>query len=118
MTRSRRRLAALLLSIPLFLIGMAEVYRLGMARLEGKERGFWDALEWAAESLSTTGYGRDSHWEHPLMVLFVISVQIVGLMLLYLVFPIYLLPFLEERFEARLPRRPPPLEGHVVVYHY
>jgi len=118
MTRSRRRLMALLLAIPLFLIGMAEVYRLGMARLEGKERGFWEALEWAAESLSTTGYGRDSHWEHPMMVLFVISVQITGLLLLYLVFPIFLIPFLEERFEARLPRRPPPLEGHVVVYHY
>ena len=31
-----------------------------MAALEGKPRTFWQSLEWAAETLSTTGYGADS----------------------------------------------------------
>jgi Trk K+ transport system NAD-binding subunit len=90
----------------------------GMTYLEGKPRGFWDALEWAGESLSTTGYGRDSNWSHPLMVSYVVLVQFVGVFIVFLVFPVYLLPFLEERFETRLPKEIPGLKDHVVIFDY
>src|SRR4029079_7168135 len=89
-----------------------------MRSLEGKPRGFWDSLEWAAETLTTTGYGADMHWNHPAMVLLVVSVQWIGVFFVFLIFPVYLIPFLEERFEARLPRRAPKLSGHVIVYRY
>jgi hypothetical protein len=52
------------------------------------------------------------------MVLFVVLVQWTGVFFVFLVFPIYLIPFLEERFEARLPRRPPDVREHVIVYRY
>jgi Trk K+ transport system NAD-binding subunit len=92
---------------------------LGMSWLEGHPRSFWDSLEWAAESLTTTGYGADSHWSHPLMVLFVVAVQFAGVFLVFLLVPIYLIPFLEERFEARLPLEVEgDLAGHVVIYRF
>src|SRR5947209_4705779 len=103
--RSRARLLLLLLGLVLLVVVSALLYMWGMAALEGKPRGFWDSLEWASETLSTTGYGADSHWNHPLMVLLVILVQFVGVFLVFLIFPIFLIPFLEERFETRLPQR-------------
>ena len=118
MTRSQRRLLALFALVPLLLVSTAIVYQLGMAQLEGKPRGFWDSVEWAAETLTTTGYGADLHWSHPAMVLLVVSVQWIGVFFVFLIFPVYLIPFLEERFEARLPRRAPKLSGHVIVYRY
>ena len=118
MKRSQRRLLALVATVPLLLVATALVYQLGMATLEGKPRGFLDSLEWAAETLTTTGYGADMRWRHPAMVLFVVAVQWIGVFLVFLVFPVYLIPFLEERFEARLPRRAPKLKGHVVIYRY
>ena len=118
MTRSQRRLWFLFAAVPVLLLVTSTLYRLGMARLEGKPRGFWDSLEWAAETLTTTGYGADLHWDHPAMVLLVMSVQWLGVFFVFLVFPVYLIPFLEERFEARLPRRAPKLDRHVVVYRY
>ena len=36
------------------------------------------------------------------MVLLVVAVQFLGVFLVFLIFPIYLIPFLEERFETRL----------------
>src|SRR5437868_14713806 len=99
MTRSRRRLVSLLLAVPVFLRVTASLYSVGMATLEGKHRGFWDSLEWAGETLSTTGYGSDSHWSHPVMVLFVVFVQWMGMLFVFLVFQIYLIPALEDRFE-------------------
>ena len=118
MKRSQRRFLALIAAVPLLLVVTAVLYQTGMGALEGKPRTFWDSLEWAAESLTTTGYGADDRWQHPAMVLLVIAVQWTGVFFVFLVFPIYLIPFLEERFEARLPRRDPKMSGHVVVYHY
>jgi Trk K+ transport system NAD-binding subunit len=118
MKRSQRRLVALFAAVPLLLLTVSTLYRLGMRALEGKPRTFWESVEWAAETLTTTGYGADLHWNHPAMVLLVVAVQWIGVFFVFLVFPIYLIPFLEERFEARLPRRAPKLEDHVVVYRY
>ena len=118
MDRSRRRLAGLFLIIPVLLVLLAFLYMAGMLIFEGESRGFFDSLGWASETLTTTGYGGDYHWNHPVMVLYVILVQIGGVFLVFLVFPIYLIPFLEDRFEARLPRRAPKVEDHILIYRY
>lgn len=119
MQRSTRRLLALLAGLVAFTIGSAVLYQVGMSRLEGQHRSIWQSVEWAAETLSTTGYGADSRWSHPLMVLFVVAVQFVGVFLFFLIVPIFMVPFLEERFEEKLPRTPPEkLTDHVIVYRY
>jgi len=118
MLRSHKRLLLLLASIVLLVIVTAVLYMLGMQYLEGKPRGFWDAFEWAGESLSTTGYGADSSWRHPLMVLYVVLVQFIGVFIVFLVVPIYLIPFLEERFETRLPKEAVNVANHVVIFHH
>jgi len=118
MTRSQRRLLILFLSVPILLVVCALLYQRGMAGLEGQGRGFWESLGWAGETLTTTGYGADSHWSHPAMVVFVVLVQFIGVFLVFLVFPIYVIPFLEERFETRLPTDAGDAEDHVVIFRY
>jgi Trk K+ transport system NAD-binding subunit len=118
MHRSSRRLLGLAAGLVVFLIASALLYQAGMARLEGRHRTFWDSFEWAAETLSTTGYGADSHWRHPAMVVLVVVVQFAGVFLVFLIVPIFLVPFLEERFERRVPRIAPKMANHVVVYRY
>ncbi|MEM9292665.1 MAG: NAD-binding protein [Acidobacteriota bacterium] len=118
MTRSQRRLLMLIASLPLVLLVVTFVYMAGMIWLEGEPPGFWRALSWASETITTTGYGETGVWQHPLMVVFVILVQFFGVFLIYLVFPVYLIPFLEERFQVRLPREARDLEGHVVIYSH
>ena len=118
MHRSTRRLVALAVGLLAFVIGSALLYQFGMIELEGKSRSFWDAIEWAAETLSTTGYGYDSHWSHPAMVILVVAVQFVGVFLFFLVVPIFMIPFLEERFEERLPREAGEISHHIVIYRF
>jgi len=116
--RSYRRLLILLLSLPVCLLVFGLFYQLGMHLLEGQDRTLWESIEFAAETLTTTGYGRDMRWTHPLMVSYVIALQFAGVMLVFLVFPVFLIPFFEERFEARLPRLLPPMAGRVLIYRY
>ncbi len=117
MIGTRSRLLLLVGSLVALLLVSSFLYMVGMKRLEGEERTFLQALEFVSETLSTTGYGKDSAWRHPVLVIFVITLQFVGVFLVFLIFPIYLIPFLEQRFEFRLPKAAPALdEGTVLIY--
>ncbi|MBK5258366.1 MAG: NAD-binding protein [Thermoanaerobaculia bacterium] len=119
MRSSRARLILVFVALIAFLFVAAFLYQVGMATLEGKPRSFLDSLAWAAETLSTTGYGADSKWTHPAMVALVIFVQFVGVFLVFLIIPIVLLPFLAARFEQRVPRvADEHLANHVIVFRY
>lgn len=118
-SRARRRLFLLLLSFPLLVVVLALVYQWGMAELEHQPRTFWQAFEWSVETLTTTGYGKDASWHHPVMSVYVAAVQFLGVFLVFLIIPIYLIPFLEERFESRLPRQlSPNVHDHVLIFGY
>jgi Trk K+ transport system NAD-binding subunit len=116
--RPYRRLAIMLMSLPALLLALGILYQLGMAFLEGSPRTFGESLEWAAETLTTTGYGRDVRWTHPVMQFFVIFIQFVGVFLVFLIFPIFVIPFFEEHFQARLPTAIPDLAGKVLIYRF
>ena len=118
MLSSQKRLLLLIGSLVLLIIVTSLLYMAGMNYFEAKPRGFWQALEWAGETLSTTGYGADTSWRHPLMVIYVVLVQFIGVFLVFLVFPIYLIPFFEERFEVRLPKEIKEMADHVVIFDY
>src|SRR5204863_1725621 len=81
MHRSTRRLIVLAAGLVAFVLVVGLIYQLGMLKLEGKPRTFWRSLEWAVETISTTGFGSDNQWTHPAMVLFVILIEIAGILL-------------------------------------
>ncbi|MBL8251262.1 MAG: NAD-binding protein [Candidatus Competibacter sp.] len=116
--RSTWRLLALLVSMPTAVVIFAFIYMLGSSYLEGKPIDYWSSLEWASETLTTTGYGAYAPWKHPLMIMLVILTQFVGMFFLVLVFPFYVLPYIEERFEVRLPHVLPPMADRVLFYRY
>ncbi len=119
MTRLQKRILLLLGAVPVMIFVAAILYMLGMTYLEGTPRSFWRAIEFAGETLSTTGYGADEVWHHPVMVVFVVVLQFVGVFWVFLVIPVFLVPFLAERFEERLPREAPPgLRDHIVIFRY
>ncbi len=118
MNRVRKRLLIMLAVLPVVVLLSASLYRLGMAHFEGENRDFWSALEFAAETITTTGYGGDTAWRHPVMVLFVVCLQFLGVVLIYMIVPMVLIPYLEEHFESRLPHRAPRMARHVVIYRY
>lgn len=116
---TRRRLILVLLSLPVLLTLTALMYMGAMHVLEGQERSFWRALEWAAETLTTTGYGRDAVWQHPLMVVLVVVSQFGGVFLVYVLVPLLLLPYIEERFRAKPPKAlPDGVQHHVVIFRW
>ncbi len=118
-TRSpARRLLALLALLPLSVIILGTLYMLGMDHLEGSPRTFMQALQWASETMTNTGYGADNRWNHPVMAMFVIITPFIGQCLVFLIFPVLMLPYFEDKFEVRLQQVLPPMEGKVLFYRY
>src|SRR6059058_1988543 len=114
-----RRLLVLLAAVAVYLVIAAALYQLGMAELEGKPRTFLQSLEWAADTFTTTSYGRDTNWWHPLMIGLVMLVQFSGMVAAPLIIALFVLPFFAERFEERLPRAADEkLAQHVIVYRF
>ena len=111
-----RRTVIFLFSILAFVLIAANVYTAGMHYLEGRERGFWESLMTVVETLTTTGYGADSHWNHPLMNAFMILLQFSGICIVLLVFPLYFLPSLEKRFEQKLPHEDLKIRDHTLIF--
>jgi Trk K+ transport system NAD-binding subunit len=97
---------------------LGTLYMLGMTHLEGAPRTFLQGLQWASETLTNTGYGADNHWDHPVMALFVITTPFIGQFLIFLIFPVLVLPYFEKKFEVRLPHELPPMGGKVLFYRY
>src|SRR5205807_4447131 len=119
MKRARVRLLTLFAALGAFLLVVTLLYHGGMARLEGKPRTMLQSIEWAADTFSTTGYGRDTHWSHPLMIVLVMLVQFSGMIVVPMVIALFVLPYLAERFEQRLPRAADPrLNDHVIIYRF
>ena len=116
--RSTQRLLALLTLLPTAVLLLGTLYMLGMEHLEGKPRTFLQGLQWAAETMTNTGYGFDNHWNHPVVALFVIVAPFIGQFLVFLVFPVVVLPYFEEQFEVRLQHVLPPMAGQVLFYRY
>ncbi|HNC50905.1 MAG TPA: NAD-binding protein [Accumulibacter sp.] len=118
MQRSTWRLLGLLVSMPAAVVLFGSIFMVASEYLEGRQLDFWQSLEWASETLTTTGYGAYAPWTHPLMIVFVILTQFVGMFFLVLVFPFYVMPYIEERFEVRLPHVLPEMLGSVLFYRY
>lgn len=118
MATSLRRVLVMVGALPGVLVLLATIYMLGMQHLEGTPRDFATSFIWAAETLTSTGYGGESHWTHPLMIALVVTVQFLGMSLAFLVFPLFVMPYFEQRFEGRLARRAPDYEDYVLVYRW
>jgi Trk K+ transport system NAD-binding subunit len=116
--RSNKRLLALLALLPISVLILASIYMFGMDHLEHSPRTFLQSVQWASETITNTGYGADNRWNHPTMALFVIVTPFLGQVLIFLVFPLVVLPYLEEQFERRLQHVLPPMEGQVLFYRF
>ena len=116
--RSTKRLLLLLALLPVAVVVLGTLYMLGMDHLEGTPRTFLESIQWASETLTTTGYGADNRWKHPVVALFVIVGQFIGQFMVFLIFPFAVLPYVEERFELRFPHALPPMTGKVLFYRY
>jgi len=89
-------------------------FKHGMAFFEREELTYVQALQFVAQTFTTTGYGEFAPWSSTVMLLVVILMQVSGVFLIFLTLPLFVVPWIEDRLEVE-PLRSVDLEGHVVI---
>ncbi|WAC04913.1 MAG: NAD-binding protein [Methanoregula sp.] len=87
--------------------------------LENKPINWITALLFVVESMTTVGYGDLLPFTNDLTALLAIQIMISGVIMIFIVVPLLLAPFLTTLLAPTPPRRTPhALKGHIVVIGY
>jgi Trk K+ transport system NAD-binding subunit len=95
------------------------LYQHGMRVYEGESVTFLHSLQVIVETFTTTGFGSDSPWTSAEMNVFVILMDLTGVILIFLAFPVLAFPLLEDILSPTVPTSVDGgMSGHVVICSY
>ena len=105
------------------LFGIILGYTLGydylMRTVENSPQPFTRSLRVVIETFTTTGYGSDAPWSTDVMRLFVVFMDITGVVLIFLTLPVLVFPLFEEAMTTTAPTAVErDLRDHVVICQF
>jgi Trk K+ transport system NAD-binding subunit len=87
--------------------------------LEKKSISWPQSLLFVLETVTTLGYGELLPFENELTILITIVMLVTGVILIFMIIPLLLVPYLSSLFQRAPPRKlPHELSGHVVIVGY
>ncbi|KAB7514020.1 TrkA family potassium uptake protein [Halosegnis rubeus] len=114
MTTWRRQTAKFVGGIVVAILVFTLLYDYGMTAFDNRPRTLLESLQVVVETFTTTGYGSDAGWNSRVMTLFVIVMDLTGVVLIFLALPALAFPLLEEELSTTVPTSTD-LTDHVVV---
>ena len=113
----KRRILVAVLVVTGIIVLYAKIFVWSMAVFESREVTFPQGLQVVVESLTTSGYGGFSPWESDFMNYFVLIMNLTGVVFVFVAFPVFFLPFLQNAIE-----KSPPTSvnkaNHVIICSY
>lgn len=113
----RSRIAFASLIVAGIIVVYAEIFLWSMAMFEQREVTFPQALQVVVESLTTSGYGGFSPWKSDFLNYFVLIMNLTGVLLVFIAFPVFFLPFLKGALE-KYPPTSVSKKNHVIICSY
>lgn len=118
-SRQRRRAFLYLASFAGVLVLYTVAYMWGMAMFEDAPRTVLQAFSVVIETFTTTGYGVDAgNWTTPQMRLLMVTMQISGVVLIFMALPVFVAPWVQEALRVSPPTALDDVEDHIVICGY
>lgn len=119
MDKWKRRTLLYSIALLAIMVVFAVFYHVGMVVFEGGSNGFLHSLQVVVETFTTTGFGSDAPWSSNAMNLFVVVMDLTGVALIFLAFPVLVFPLLQDALSTTVPRSvDDDLDDHVVICMY
>ncbi|MDN3686993.1 potassium channel family protein [Cyclobacterium jeungdonense] len=112
-----KRITFSVLVVAAIIVVYAEIFSWSMTIFENRDVTFPQALQVVVESLTTSGYGGFSPWESDFLNYFVLIMNLTGVLLVFIAFPVFFLPFLKGALE-KSPPTTVSKKGHVIICSY
>jgi Trk K+ transport system NAD-binding subunit len=117
LTRRQRLVLLYAVGVTSIILLYTVLYNLGMRTLEGHSHSLFRSFQTVVETMTTTGYGADSPWSSPTMNVFVVFMQLTGVIIGFATLRVLIIP-LFERAPLDLSDRLTAKDDHVVVCEY
>jgi len=85
-----------------------------MLFFENRDVTFSQSLQVVVESLTTSGYGGFAPWESDFLNYFILFMNLTGVVLVFVAFPVFFLPFLKNAIEKSPPKKVTK-KDHVII---
>ncbi|MDD1709085.1 MAG: NAD-binding protein [Methanoregulaceae archaeon] len=116
---SRVKIALFFFIFAVQIIAFTSIFHYAYPVLEGKPISWPNALLFVLETITTVGYGDLLPFSNELTILFAIVIMITGILLIFMVIPLLLVPYLSAIFLSTPPKKlPHELQHHVVIVGY
>lgn len=99
------------------IITYAIIFMWAMPYFEGTTVTFSQSLQVVAESLTTSGYGGFAPWESDFMNYFILLMNATGVILVFVAFPVFFLPYLKDAI-SKTPPSKVDLSNHLIICEY
>ena len=117
LTRRQRLVLAYALVLGVITVVYTLLYNYGMRTLEGEPQSLFRSFGTVIETMTTTGYGGDSPWSSPVLILYIAFMQLTGILIGLVTLRVLVIP-LFERAPLDLSDRLTPKDDHVVIAEY
>ncbi|MGM0372188.1 MAG: potassium channel family protein [Halobacteriota archaeon] len=117
LSRRYRHIVVYVLGLALMVFSFTVLYNLGMRTFEGEADSIFHSFQIVIETMTTTGYGADSPWETPIMNLFIVLMQLSGILIAFFTLRLIVIPLFSSA-EVDLDDRLSPKHDHVIVCEY
>jgi Trk K+ transport system NAD-binding subunit len=119
MDKRQRRISYYLVGIIVIVLVYTVLYHYGMRVYEDEPASFLHSLQVVVETFTTTGYGSDAPWETPEMNIFIIIMDITGVVLIFMALPVLVFPLFEDALSTTVPTAvEDDLSDHVIICTY
>lgn len=110
----KRRAVSALLTVTAVVMAYAAGYQWAMATFEDEAVSYVQAVQVVVESITTAGFGGHAPWSSDVMNLYVLAMNLTGVLLVFLAVPVFLIPLFREVIKTHPPSRVTK-SGHIVV---
>ncbi|NYT16927.1 MAG: potassium transporter TrkA [Methanomicrobiales archaeon] len=101
------------------IVAYTAIFHYAYPILEKKSISWPTSLLFVLETVTTLGYGELLPFENEITILITIVMLITGVILIFMIIPLLLVPYLSSLFQWAPPRKPPhALMGHVIIVGY
>lgn len=109
-----RKIFRSFLFVAAIIVAYGFIYQWGMAAFEDTSVSYIHSIQVVIESLTTSGYGGDAPWQSDFMNIFVVWMNLTGVALVFLAFPLLVFPMIREAIQPRPPESVD-LQDHVII---
>lgn len=95
-------------------LSYALIYQWGMKTYENVDKSYLQSIQVVIESITTAGFGGDAPWQSDEMNLFILIMNLSGVVMVFFALPFFFVPLIREALAPHIPEQLD-MQDHVII---